>query len=86
MIGLSNMKNWRKRGACRDADPTIFFPISYDGSGAETVAAAKAVCHSCRVLPQCTIAAILKRPTVGIWAGMTPDEISEEAERRRRRG
>lgn len=85
MMGLSNVESWRKKGTCRDADPTIFFPISYDGPGAETVAEAKAVCRKCKVLLQCTTAALHKQPSIGVWAGMTPDEIKAEVERRRKR-
>lgn len=79
------MEQWRRKGACRDADPTIFFPLSYTGPGLEMVAEAKAVCAKCLVQAQCMTAALEKQPATGIWGAMTPDERAEEIERRRRR-
>jgi WhiB family transcriptional regulator, redox-sensing transcriptional regulator len=80
------METWRKKGACRDANPIIFFPISYTGSGREAVAEAKAICTKCLVQPQCMAAALDKKPATGIWGSMTPDERTEEIERRKHRG
>jgi WhiB family redox-sensing transcriptional regulator len=62
---------WMSRGACRRADPELFFPIS-DG-GAHLVAAAKAVCRVCSVRASCLSFAIENRQD-GIWGGTTLDE------------
>jgi len=42
------------RGACRQADPELFFPIGATaGPAARQVEAAKAVCGSCAVRANC---------------------------------
>jgi WhiB family transcriptional regulator, redox-sensing transcriptional regulator len=62
------------RGACRQADPELFFPISaVTGTAAQQVKAAKAVCRPCPVRAICLSYALEAKPE-GIWGGTTPEE------------
>ncbi|MGW0485797.1 WhiB family transcriptional regulator [Nonomuraea sp. NPDC003214] len=71
------------RGACRDADPELFFPISYNGADHLRVMAAKAICGSCPIRQRCLDYALTHpaQTADGIWAGTTPDQ--RRAHRRR---
>ena len=72
---------WMSRGACRHADPELFFPIStVTGPAAWQAEAAKAVCGPCAVRAICLSYALEAVPE-GIWGGTTADE--RRAARRR---
>lgn len=58
---------WEDRGACRGADPALFFP-----ERGQTTTEAKAVCATCPVRQQC-LAAHLHEPE-GVWGGTTPGQ------------
>ena len=62
--------NWRRRGACKDADPEIFFRESARG-----IEKAKKVCRVCPVQGAC-LTWVLDQDDdrFGIAAGMTPHE------------
>ncbi len=68
--------NWRKRAACRDVDPDLFFPVGSSGPALIQAAQAKAVCAGCDVADQCLQWALATGSNDGIWGGLT------EAERR----
>ena len=69
------------RGACRQADPELFFPIAtVKGPAARQVEAAKAVCAACSVRAKCLAYALEGMPD-GIWGGTTLEE--RRAARRR---
>jgi len=69
------------RGACRQADPELFFPVpAITGLTARQVEAAKAVCGPCSVRANCLSYALEAMPE-GIWGGTTLDE--RRAARRR---
>ena len=71
---------WMSRGACRDVDPELFFPLTGTGGPAARQAeAAKAVCGDCAVRASCLSYALETMPE-GIWGGTT------EKERRAQRG
>jgi len=73
--------NWMARGACRQADPELFFPAAAaKRPAARQVEVAKAVCAPCPVRANCLAYAVEARPE-GIWGGTTPDE--RRAARRR---
>ena len=73
--------SWMSRGACRLADPDLFFPVAIGTApAARQVAAAKAVCGLCAVRANCLSYALEAKPE-GIWGGTTPDE--RRAARRR---
>jgi WhiB family redox-sensing transcriptional regulator len=67
-------RTWRRRAACRGADPGSFFPASEEDSGP-----AKAVCQTCPVRQHCLEWALAGREE-GVWGGLT------ETERNRLRG
>ena len=65
---------WMSRGACRQVDPDLFFPIAAATSpGLRQVEAAKAVCGRCAVRANCLSYALETLPE-GIWGGTTPEE------------
>lgn len=67
---------WMRRGACRGADPDIFFP----SRGARSDAA-RTYCDTCPVARECRSYAVADPYTLGWWGGTT------EGDRRRlRRG
>lgn len=67
-------QDWRAEAACRDMDPEMFSPASYQGPGEAQAQAAKAVCAGCRVAEQCLAGAMGEGDDVTVRGGMTPDE------------
>lgn len=64
--------NWRDRAACREHDPSLWFPERVDGQdnhGRE----AKAVCAQCSAIVPCLEQAIDEGEKVGIWGGAGGD-------------
>ena len=45
--------DWREVGACAQADPDLFFPISSTGRALGQIAKAKAICAACPVRQPC---------------------------------
>jgi WhiB family transcriptional regulator, redox-sensing transcriptional regulator len=76
--------NWRSAGACLNADPDLFFPISMTGRALEQIARAKAICAQCAVQRQCLQFAQEHDPIYGIWGGTTPED-RQRARRRQQR-
>jgi WhiB family transcriptional regulator, redox-sensing transcriptional regulator len=72
--------SWMARGACRQADPELFFPIAVTGPAAQQTEAAKAVCRPCAVRANCLSYALEAMPE-GVWGGTTLEE--RHAARRR---
>ena len=68
--------DWQLRGACRGADPSVFFlPEAERGPRkARRERAAKEICGSCPVLEQCAAFALSTREPYGVWGGLTPEE------------
>lgn len=78
---------WRASGACLDADPDLFFPISMAGRAVEQIQRAKAICARCPVRAQCLEFAHTHDAGNGIWGGTTPEErqrIRRRQQRQRR--
>lgn len=66
---------WRRRAACRDEDPELFFPVGSAGPAAlAQIAEAKNICASCPVQQACRVFATATRQEYGIWGGLTEDE------------
>jgi WhiB family transcriptional regulator, redox-sensing transcriptional regulator len=65
--------SWVSRGACRQADPELFFPIAVTGSAAREAEVAKAVCGACAVRVICLSFALEAMPE-GVWGGTTLEE------------
>ncbi|WP_297080919.1 WhiB family transcriptional regulator [uncultured Demequina sp.] len=67
---------WQYEGACREADPDLFFhPEGERGAARRRRAeAAKKYCESCPVLDTCRERALMAREPFGVWGGMSEDE------------
>jgi WhiB family redox-sensing transcriptional regulator len=64
---------WRKRGACRDYDSSLFF----SGRGrSKTIEQAKVICSTCIVRISCLNFAI-DNEEKGVWGGTTEKERKE---------
>ncbi|MET8985905.1 WhiB family transcriptional regulator [Nonomuraea wenchangensis] len=74
---------WRRRAACRDVDPELFFPIGNTGFALKQIAAAKQVCGGCHVISACKEWA-LAVGVVGVWGGTTDTERDAIKRRRQR--
>lgn len=67
---------WQLLGACRGADPELFFhPEGERGpTRSNRELAAKAICATCPVLEQCRAAALAAREPYGVWGGLSEHE------------
>ena len=72
----ADLWDWQLRGACRTADPDVFFhPEGERGpSRRNRDAAAKKICATCPVIAQCTAHALKVREPYGVWGGLSEDE------------
>jgi len=66
--------DWRINAACRDTDPTLFFPVGTTGPAVEQIANAKEVCIGCLCNTDCLQFAIATNQDTGVWGGTTEDE------------
>ena len=53
---------WMARGACRNYEPSVFFPS--DGVGVDR---ARKICATCNVTEDCLEYALLNRIDHGVW-------------------
>jgi WhiB family redox-sensing transcriptional regulator len=87
MTTIQYAREWRAAGACRSADPEIFFPVSGRGTSTGQIAQAKRICASCEVRQLCLDFAMRNGERDGIWGGTTPEDRTRvrqsEAARRR---
>lgn len=67
---------WQYGGACRQADPNLFFhPEGERGYARRRRAeAAKRFCLECAVLEVCRTRAIEAREPFGVWGGLSEDD------------
>ncbi len=67
---------WQQQGACRDADPELFFhPEGERGIARRRRAeAAKRYCDRCPVLELCRDRSFEVREPFGVWGGLSEDE------------
>lgn len=73
--------DWMAAAACRGRTD-LFFPSC--GAGGAAARAAKALCETCPVRPQCAAyARALPEPPEGVWAGMEPGDLKRLARERR---
>jgi len=82
---------WRQMSACRDSEPSLFFPVGTTGPALDDIAAAKAICAQCSVREECLQYALESNQEAGVWGGYAEDERRRLrkrwlAERRRRAG
>jgi WhiB family redox-sensing transcriptional regulator len=71
---MSNSTEWRKSGACANADPDLFYPVATGIVAARQIKQACRVCAVCYVRRQCLDYAMENREAHGIWGGTTPEE------------
>ncbi len=71
--------DWQAEAACRDSDPSVFFPVS--DKDAEP---ARAICDTCPVAQECLEWALGTRQPDGIWGGLTPLERQRVVRRRQK--
>lgn len=79
--GRTRSQSWAARGACRNSDPELFFPITPAGPAARQLAEAKEVCDRCPVRHECLTFALETGQDFGVWGGTT--EIERRAIRRK---
>ncbi len=65
---------WRHLAACRDSDPSLFFPVGRTGMAVEQVAAAKVVCKDCPAQADCLEFALTTNQDSGVWGGTSEEE------------
>ena len=63
---FTNDQPWMKDGACKGADPELFFP---EGEQAVRTRAWLPVCASCPVRALCLAGAIERKEKLGVWGG-----------------
>jgi WhiB family transcriptional regulator, redox-sensing transcriptional regulator len=84
MIATGNGENWRSSGACRSADPDLFFPIASAGPAEKQIVRAKMICAGCQVRQECLEFALSHAQTYGIWGGTTVEDRQRDRRRKRR--
>jgi WhiB family redox-sensing transcriptional regulator len=87
-VPVADVWEWQLDGACRTADPQLFFhPEGERGPARQKRdAAAVQVCAGCPVLQQCREHALTVREPYGVWGGLTEDDreavyLAERAQR-----
>lgn len=66
--------DWRAVSACRDTDPSLFFPVGTTGPALEQIASAKAVCDACDAKSPCLEFALTTNQDSGVWGGTSEEE------------
>lgn len=66
--------DWRRKAACRDTDPDLFFPVGTTGPAIEQIENAKTVCRQCCAQSECLEFALATNQDSGIWGGMAEEE------------
>jgi WhiB family redox-sensing transcriptional regulator len=89
MLTTTLTTEWRDLAACRDSEPTLFFPIGTTGPAIEQISAAKVICQACSAKDDCLQYALETNQESGVWGGYAEDERRRLrkrwlAERRRR--
>jgi WhiB family redox-sensing transcriptional regulator len=69
---------WMADGACRNYEPSVFFPS--DGVGVDR---ARKICATCSMTEQCLEYALTNRIDHGVWGGCSERERRRILKRRR---
>ena len=82
----SDQWEWQLRGACRSADPEVFFHPELERGAARQRrdAEAVAVCNRCPVLDACRQHVMKYREPYGVWGGLTEEDRERLWSQRRR--
>lgn len=72
----ADLWDWQLQGACRSADPTLFFHPEGERGPRRSARdlAAKAICASCPVLAACARHALAVREPYGVWGALSEDD------------
>lgn len=75
-VAVADVWEWQLDGACRQADPQLFFHPEAERGPARRKrdAAAVAVCADCPVLNECRQHGLSVREPYGVWGGLTEDD------------
>jgi WhiB family redox-sensing transcriptional regulator len=81
--------DWRDLAACRDSEPSLFFPVGTTGPAIDQIEAAIAICSTCQAQEDCLQYALETNQESGVWGGYAEDDRRRLrkrwlAERRRR--
>lgn len=90
-VAVTEIWEWQLQGACREADPRLFFHPEGERGPARRKRdeAAVQVCATCPVMEQCRQHGLSVREPYGVWGGLTEEdreEIYAQERRQRRRG
>lgn len=76
---------WRRKAACLDEDPELFFPNGNTGAALAQTEEAKAVCRRCPVIHECLEWSLQTVQQHGVWGGMSEEERRNLKRSRQRR-
>ena len=71
---MLTITEWRQMSACRDSEPSLFFPVGTTGPALDHISAAKAICAQCSVKEECLQYALESNQEAGVWGGYAEDE------------
>lgn len=66
--------DWQDIGACRDSDPSLFFPIGTTGPAVAMIESAVAICDTCDVRDTCLEYALESNQESGVWGGYAEED------------
>lgn len=66
--------DWRLRAACKETDPSLFFPVGTTGLAIDQIEAAKQVCVTCPCQVDCLQFALDTNQDAGVWGGLGEEE------------
>lgn len=75
MLGDQAIADWRTYAACRGMPSEMFVAPDRNMSSPEEEAA-KEVCGRCMVVDDCLTFAITNSVTVGVWGGISAEELA----------
>lgn len=73
-IVIPTSTDWQDMGACRDSDPSLFFPIGTTGPAVNQIETAVAICDTCTVQDICLQYAFESNQESGVWGGYAEDD------------
>jgi WhiB family transcriptional regulator, redox-sensing transcriptional regulator len=78
-VAVTEVWEWQLDGACREADPRLFFHPEGERGPARRKRdeAAVKVCQTCPVLEQCRQHGLSVREPYGVWGGLTEEDREE---------
>ncbi len=71
---LAREQAWERSALCAEVDPELFFA---DANQHAATKAARRICETCVVRPECLDDALTRVPEYGVRAGYTPRELYE---------